>query len=46
MLELGTPTDAIAFGIDLDLKPKLTYTAFPGEHNVRAAISPDCSFSC
>jgi len=38
------PSDTIAFGIDLGRKPELDLKTFTGTHDVRAAVSPDCSF--
>jgi len=35
---------AVDFAIDLDRKPELDLVRFSGSHNVRAAVSPDCSF--
>ena len=37
-------TSPVDFAIDLDRKPDLDLTSFPGTHDVRAAVSPDCGF--
>jgi phosphatidylserine/phosphatidylglycerophosphate/cardiolipin synthase-like enzyme len=36
--------DATSFGIDLDRRPDLDLKTFTGTHNVRAGVSPDCSY--
>ena len=40
----GELSDATAFGIDLSRKPELDLKTFTGPHDVRAGVSPDCSF--
>ena len=37
-------SDGISFGIDLGRKPDLDLRTFTGTHNIRAGVSPDCSF--
>ena len=36
--------DATSFGIDLGRKPDLDLKTFTGTHDIRAGVSPDCSF--
>ena len=38
------PDDASAFGLDPGRQPAIALKAFTGSHDVRAAVSPDCSF--
>jgi hypothetical protein len=38
------PDDAASFEIDLSRKPELDLKTFAGTHDVRAGVSPDCSF--
>ncbi len=38
------PTESADFGIDLAQRPELTFKTFSGPHDIRAAVSPDCSF--
>jgi cardiolipin synthase len=40
----GRPDDATAFGIDPGRQPVIALKTFTGTHDVRAAVSPDCSF--
>jgi phosphatidylserine/phosphatidylglycerophosphate/cardiolipin synthase-like enzyme len=44
MIPIDETPLAAEFGIDLDRKPELDLTKFSGAHDVRAAVSPDCSF--
>jgi cardiolipin synthase A/B len=39
-----TIAGAVDFAIDLSRKPELDLQTFSGKHDVRAAVSPDCSF--